>query len=132
MRRKKTPKAAEIPGLFAPIGTLERQVEISGQLGTVFDRINTQILAAVEVLDFIDLAESNPRAFVSLLKDYASVLSVVADIERKALVLADQLKVSDPTQSEDASINSIVAEAESREDQSAERLRSYLDRLGGS
>ena len=69
--------------------TILRHVEIAGSFQAMYLELLPKIRRASKLIDWDGLAESNPRAFVSIVKDFSAIMTSAVAIERQALSLSD-------------------------------------------
>ena len=69
--------------------TILRHVEIAGSFQAMYLELLPKIRRASKLIDWDGLAESDPRQFVAMLKDFSTILTSAVTIERQALSLSD-------------------------------------------
>jgi len=69
--------------------TILRHVKIAGSFQAMYLELLPKIRRASKRIDWDVLAESDPRAFVSTLKDFSAIMTSAVTIERQALSLSD-------------------------------------------
>lgn len=69
--------------------TIQRHLDVAGELSAIVSYHTPKILAASEYIDWVALATEDPKAFFAAMKDLSSIMDTVIKIERTSLDLAN-------------------------------------------
>jgi len=112
------------------IKTIERHIKIAQEFQNYFMTASPLISEAIHQLDLDTLARTDPRGFIASVKDWASIVTTVTELERKSRGISDPAKlidVSSLNKVEEATLEQILDSVDTKKD--SELVQEYLSHM---